>query len=304
MTDLLERTHHEPLVPHRLPTVSGPPEGPPHVEVDVSTPWPSSAKIVSILLLVVSIVGVFGFLARDSANDRADTATEQVDQLREANFTLQSDLNAAESERDSLTADIAALTGRNVELRLAAVAAATDRDAAIVQRNVLAGELAAQIDRTTTATAERDAYAALFPMTFDASLEGADLVGTYDLTWEQIYCGSLPTCGTVPGVKTATITANDAGWLTITIGTFMTAGLTGSDGSLTTVIDNTTALPPVANAPRTARVSIDLYAHGMTVDADGTRHIDDLGASIVVSAAAVAGAPAGVVVYGLTLTPR
>ena len=66
MTDLLERTHHEPLVPHRLPTVGGPPKGPPHVEVDVSTPWPNSAKIVSILLLVVSIVGVFGFLVRNS----------------------------------------------------------------------------------------------------------------------------------------------------------------------------------------------------------------------------------------------
>ena len=174
----------------------------------------------------------------------------------------------------------------------------------MVQRNVLTGELAAQIDRTTTLTAERDALAALFPMTFDATLTGVDLVGTYDLTWEQIYCDGLTNCGTVPAVKTATITANDAGWLTITIGDFMTGMLDRTDGSLSTVIDNTTATPPIANSPRVSRVAINVYAHGITIGADGTRHIDDLGASIVVNAAPVSGFPAGVALYGLTLTPR
>jgi hypothetical protein len=76
------------------------------------------------------------------------------------------------------------------------------------------------------------------------------------------------------GVSTATITANDAGWLTITIGDFMTGTLDRTDGSLSTVVDNTTA-SPLADANRrvidhTVR-SEDLDG----VDGEGDRLVDD-----------------------------
>jgi hypothetical protein len=311
MTDLLERTHREPLVPNRLPTVSGPPKGPPRVEVDVSTPWPRSAKIVSILLLIAAIVGAFGTMIRADSVDDPTLVTEQRDTLRDANLALQSELDAATGERDALAAevlstdaDVAALTGRNVELRLMTEALAAERNEAIVQRNVLTGELAAQTERTAAVTVERDELAALLPMTFDATLTGVDLVGIYDLAWDQIYCDGLTNCGTVPAAQTATITANDVGWLTITIDGFMTGMLDRTDGSLSTVVDNTTATPPIANSPRVSRVAINIYAHGITVLDDGTRRVDDLGASIVVNASPVSGFAAGVALYGLTLTPR
>lgn len=318
MSDLLERTHYEPLVDHRLPTASGPPKGPPRVEVDLSTPWPRSAKIVTIVLLIAAIIGAFGSLIRANDVDQAELVTEEAalviderDTLLDANLALQADLVAADDAQTALAgdllerdADIAALTGRNVELLLATDALTIERDDAIIQRNVLVGELAAQIARTETAIAERDALAELFPMTFDATLTGVDLVGTYDLTWDRVYCDGLTNCGTVPAAETAIITSDAAGWLTITIDGFMTGTLDRTDGSLSTVVDNTTAAPPIGNATRVSRVAITMYAHGITVDDDGTRHVDDLGAGVVVTAAPVSGFPNGVALYGLTLTPR
>jgi hypothetical protein len=311
MSDLLERTHYEPLVDHRLPTVSGPPKGPPPVEVDVSTPWPRSAKIVTIVLLIAAIIGAFGSMIQANDVDRAELVTDERDTLRDEHVALQADLIAAEQAQTALAgdvlerdADIAALTGRNVELLLATDALTIERDDAIVRRDVLAGELAAQIARTATATAERDALAELFPMTFDATLTGVDLVGTYDLTWDQMYCDGLTNCGTVPAAKTATITSDAAGWLTIDIDGIIVGTLDHTDGSLSAVVDNTTAAPPIANATRVSRVTITMYAHGITVDDDGTRHVDDLGAGVVVTASPVSGFPTGVALYGLTLTPR
>jgi hypothetical protein len=51
-------------------------------------------------------------------------------------------------------------------------------------------------------------------------------------------------------------------------------------------------------------VAVTLYARDVTVADNGSRHIDNLGASIAVSVPAVGDAPDGVTFYGAELTPH
>jgi hypothetical protein len=325
MTGLLERTLHEPVAekPRSIitspeATSPAPPEGRPPVQSSADTPWPRGAKVLTAILLVVALLGAFGsIIAIANRDDVAATKRQyqsQIDQLTgqrdtaiSAQRDLQTQLTAANDRattvgaaRDSLAtvqSRIETLTGRTTELQAAL-------DKTTVSNAVTQGQLAAQTDRTTWVTAERDALAKLFPLTFDASLVGLNLLGTYDIKWHEAYCSSLTTCGTTPSVQTATITASPEGWPVLTINGYVTAGLHRVDGALFTIVDTTTAVPAVGTTPRLARVAITLYAHGVNVADNGSRQITDLGASIAVSVPAVGDAPDGVAFYGAELTPQ
>jgi hypothetical protein len=324
MIGLLERALLQPVAEKRPPTVTSPapPERTPPIRGSANTPWPRGAKVLTAVLLVVALLGVFGtVVAITNRDDVAATQRQyqsQIDQLAgqrdtaiSAQHDLQTQLAAAndrattvEVARDALATELNAvqsrietLTGRTTELQAAL-------DKTTVSNAVTQGQLAAQTDRTTWATAERDALAKLFPVTFDASLVGVNLFGTYDIKWHEAYCSSLTTCGTTPSVQQATITASPEGWPVLTMNGYVSAGLHRVDGALFTIVDTTTAVPAVGSTPRLARVAITLYAHGVTVADNGSRHIADLGASIAVSVPAVGDAPDGVAFYGAELTPH
>ncbi len=323
MIGLLERTLLEPVAEKPQPTVSPtPPARMPPSRHSADTPWPRGAKVLTAVLLVVALLGVFGTVVaianRDDVSATKRQYQSQIDQLTGqrdkavgAQHDLQTQLTAANDRattvgeaRDALTTELAAVQSRIETLtgRTAEIQAALDKTT--VSNAVIQGQLAAQTDRTTWVTAERDALAKLFPLTFDTSLVGVDLLGTYDIKWHEAYCSSLTTCGTTPSVKQATITASPEGWPVLTMNGYVTAGLHRVDGALFTIVDTTTAVPAVGTTPRLARVAITLYAHGVTVADNGSRHINDLGASIAVSVPAVGDASDGVAFYGAELTPQ
>jgi hypothetical protein len=168
----------------------------------------------------------------------------------------------------------------------------------------LESDLAAQTQLTVTAVAERNALATLFPITFDASLEGVDLAGTYDVELTKAYCDGFTTCAALPSIDELTIRETPAGYLELVIDDFVTAGMFRVDGALYAIADSTTAVNACAATPRVARVAVTVYAHGMTLADDGTQQVTDLGASLTVQAPATAGCPAGLAFYGAQVAPQ
>jgi hypothetical protein len=68
MIDLLERTHHEPLVPKRLRSVSDgpPPEG---------RTWSWRRRVAVVIAIAAAIVGLFAIVDDDAAGDEAPAPT-------------------------------------------------------------------------------------------------------------------------------------------------------------------------------------------------------------------------------------
>jgi cell division protein FtsB len=323
MLELLDRTLHEPVVVPPPRVATGPPKGPPRIEVDVTTPWPRSAKIVTTALLMLAIVGAFGTIVNWNRADDTDTyqaqaaqLTQERDNLRVERQELQAEINrvttdlqAAQAEADRLDTQLGVTASELATIRLERTAVEQDLTAAETRIDELTGrviELNADNDALTadlaTVEADRDALAKLFPVTVDPVLARAGIAGTYDATWIRAYNEGLPTI-TVPTVRTVTITRTAEGWLRVTIPGVVTANLTRSDGALFTMVDTTTAVPAVNGTVRTARVALTVYATSTTVARDGTVTVDGLGLSIAISTPAVAGAPAGVALYGAELTP-
>jgi hypothetical protein len=152
-------------------------------------------------------------------------------------------------------------------------------------------------------TAERDALVAMFPMLITTSLVGVDVAGTYAVKWFPAYNSGLADLS-LPRVAQVVIGHTEEGWLQVSIPGVVTAGLFGTDGALSTMVDTTTAVPPVDGVARIARVTVTIYA-GETVTAqDGTTTVTDLGMSVAIATPAVGSAPAGVALYGATLTPQ
>jgi hypothetical protein len=324
MGDLLDRTLQEPVVEQRPPAVTGPapPKRTPPVAPTVTTPWPRNAKLLAAVLVVVALLGAMGTIIGFASGDdtsavkrqyqtQIDQLTDQRDSALSTNAGVVSQLATAndrvttiEQARDALNTELTAAKATVTTLTAQATDLQAKLDSTTVSNAALQGQLSAQVDKTTWAIAERDALAKTFPLTFDSSLVGVDLVGTYDITWHEVYNSIASMNGQVPSVNTMVVSTSPEGWPTIKMNGFVTAGLHRVDGALFTIVDSTTAVPPVGTTPRLARVAITLYAHGVSVGNDGRRHVDDLGASVAISAPAVAGEPDGVAIYGAELTPR
>jgi hypothetical protein len=135
-----------------------------------------------------------------------------------------------------------------------------------------------------------------------ASLEGFDLTGGYTMSLTEAYCGGLSTCGKPRPDVNATIVQGSNG-LELEIPTVLTAGLFVVNGSLFAVTDSDQILDPCGATPRISRVSITLFADGVSVAQDGARTLSGLGASLLVSTPAVDDCPEGVVFFAASLTP-
>ena len=308
MLNLLYRTESNPLVLDRPATeeqrrVPPPPESP--VEHESASRWPFGAKAIIAVLAVLALAGAVGTVVGFNSGDDATTTEMQasINDLSAERDLLRADRDDAVDRVAELEASLAslALDGELSADELATVSdelANTQADLAAVE-----ADLAAQVQLTTTAVTERDALAVLFPLSFDVTLERADLAGDYDVDITRIYCEGFANCSLVPGFDELTIAETSQGWLRVEIDGYFDAGLFRVDGSLYTVAGSTTAVPACNGVPRQTTVTMTLYAHGLTVAKDGTHVIDDLGASLMVEAPSTGSCPRGMAFYGLELIP-
>ena len=233
-----------------------------------------------------------------------------VDQL-EADVALGiADLDASAAALNAVTADLAATDAELdrtsaglADARASNTAMAADLAASTARADELTAsvrDLQASIDSLTQ---ERDALVAMFPMIVDTSLVGVDVTGTYAADWFAAYNSGLADIA-LPDVAQVAITRNAEGWLNVTIPGVLSAGLMRTDGALFTIVDTNDAVPPVDGVARPARVAITIYAGETVTAADGTTTVTDLGLSIAVSTPEFETAPAGVALFGATLTPQ
>jgi hypothetical protein len=299
-------------------TGTGPPKEMPPIERYLTTPWPRRAKVATAALAVLAVGGAVGTVVQLLDDDVDVTPYEtRIDDLTIARDTALADVDRLESELAGVNGELATATTELATARIAGeqltteLAAAEDRIAMLTgdvidlqAANTMVGDQVLDLRADNAAvTAERDALAAMFPMTLDASLVGVDIAGAYDVDWTPAYNSGLADIA-LPGVARVRIVQTPEGWLAIDVPGVVNAGLHRSDGSLVAVVDSTTAVPAVNGVARTARVAITVYATEGTVTDDGTTTLTELGMSVAVSTPATATTPAGVALYGAELTPR
>lgn len=245
-----------------------------------------------------------------SLTTERDTLNDRLTDLDTRLATATADVAELTAQRIGLTAELTALQASlaAAELRVAELETlldtAADTTATLDERlAVLDVQVGYLLERATAAEEERDALLQLFPIELDSSLQGVDLAGTWNLRWDEAYCTGLATCGTVPTFSRITITETPEGWLRVTAGGVFDAGLFEVEGALHAVTATRTAVPACGTDPRIANVGLTLYANSVSVAADGTHVIEDLGATYVVQAPATGTCPAAVAVYGAELTP-
>jgi type II secretory pathway component PulM len=331
MVDLLDQSLNQGGVDQLArPAEAAPPKQMPDIERHVKPRWPRNAKIVTAVLAVLALAGVFGtawqYFNDDSSDYQAQISdlTDQRNALVIQNGNLRTDVNGLEEANAQLSADKAQYAADNAQfavdnaqLQAQYDAISADLVAAQNQNSTLSTEMAVatrhivsldnQINgleaSNETVTAERDALAAMFPMLVDTSLVGVDVAGTYAVKWFPAYNSGLPDIA-LPGVTQVVISNTDEGWLQVRIPGVLTAGLLGTDGALSTVVDTTTAVPPMNGVARTARVAVTIYAGATVTAADGTTTVTELGMSVVTMTPAAGDAPAGLALYGAALTPQ
>ena len=256
--------------------------------------------------------------AEQELRARIETLTaERVDLVGQV-AALQANIDDVEAARDVLVARLAALDGSNDDLtaereglldRVDALdgqiaSLGTERDGLVDRVAELETEVQVQSQRANAALAERDALAGRFPVEFDAALGTGDVVGTYLVDSTMVYCDGLGACGTVPVVKELTIRATSNGHLVVQMKNGPTAGVSTVDGVVYAVFDSTDVVPACNGAPRVARVALAIFGQGVSVAKDGTGRIVGLGSSMTVTAAATAACPAGMAIYSGQLTPK
>jgi hypothetical protein len=244
-----------------------------------------------------------------------------VDQVSDLDMTI-TELTA---ERDDLAQQLAVieattgiatedLVGQLAELDATIDALTIERDGLARRVTVyesslamLRADLFSETDRAVTAEAERDVLADLFPITFDASLDGVaveDLEGTYDVSFNQAYCNGFTTCGTDLTFDELTLEATTEGYLTVEIDDLVTAGMYRVDGALYAVAESTPDVTACGTTPRPARTAVTIFAYGIAVADDGTHQVTDLGASLTIQSEAGGTCGAGLAFYGTELTPQ
>ena len=308
-----------------------------------AAPWPRSAKTIIAILAVAALAALATFATSRSdddgltsqqielltaeqtrlsgelaaATERAAELTTQRNELDQRLVDLDAQLVTATAAVAELTAQRTGLIAERAALQSSLAAAeasvaeletrlatATDTTATLDERlAVLDVQVGYLLDRAVAAEAERDSLIELFPIEFESSLEGVDVSGDWNLSWDEAYCTGLPTCGNVPGFGRITITETSQGWLRVEADGVFDAGLFEIEGALSTITESRTAAPACDGAQRITHVGLTLYAHDVGVGDDGTHVIEDLAATFVIDAPATTTCPAGVAVYGAQLTP-
>jgi len=313
------------------PAQAAPPKEMPDVERFVEPRWPRRAKILTAVLGVLAIAGLLGtavqYFNDDTASvDQAQVVdiTEQRNALLVQNGNLRADVAGLEADNAQVQATNTGLQATNSQLQadnaqLQAQSDAVSADLATTQADMstISKDLAvttAQVDNLTNqvsdlqatneaVTAQRDALAAMFPMLLDTSLVGVDVAGTYTVKWFPAYNSGLPDNALLRAARVV-ISETPEGWLQLTIPGVLTAGLLATDGALSTVVDTTTAVPPVDGVTRIARVVVTIYAGAALTAEDGTTSVTELDMSVAITTPAVGDFPTGVSLYGSALTPQ
>lgn len=232
--------------------------------------------------------------AGDNGNDEGGDEGNGGDAELEA---LQTSLDEANATIEEQQSEISDLTTQVETVQAAVAAAETELDAA----NTRADEAVAEAENLTL---EREEFLANFPVAIDSSLDQFtdDLIGGYNLTMTEAFCASLPTCGQPRPVVHADI-VQGANGLELQVPTVLTAGLFALEGSLFAVTGSDLIVPACNGTPRTAQVSISIFEDGLLINADTTRELTGLGASLMVHAPEVPGCEEGDVFFSATLTP-
>lgn len=296
-------------------------------------PWPTRARALFAgvaLLAVLGLVGTIIGLASGGSDPELEAIRQQVqlvlaerdaaigaaDELDGRISILEARLGASEAERDRLADELetagegaAALEARIADLDATVTglhaeidAAASARDAALAEIETLEAELTTARQQAAQAIAERDALVGRFPLTVDPSIDVADVVGSYRLSWQERFCSGLAGCGTVPKVNAATIRSTTEGYLRIELGSIVTTNLSRVSGGLHAVAGSTTALPACDGATRPATVTLTLYPDSWSVARDGSVEIRTWGGAVTMEAAATRSCPAALAFYSLTMT--
>jgi len=306
------------------PAQAAPPKEMPDVERFVEPRWPRRAKILTAVLGVLAIAGLLGtavqYFNDDTASvDQAQVVdiTEQRNALLVQNGNLRADVAGLEADNAQVQATNSQLQADNAQLQAQSDAVSADLATTQADMSTISKDLAfttAQVDNLTNqvsdlqatneaVTAQRDALAAMFPMLLDTSLVGVDVAGTYTVKWFPAYNSGLPDNALLRAARVV-ISETPEGWLQLTIPGMLTAGLLATDGALSTVVDTTTAVPPVDGVARIARVVVTIYAGAALTAEDGTTNVTELDMSVAITTPAVGDFPAGVALYGSALTPQ
>ncbi|MDW3215019.1 MAG: hypothetical protein R8G01_13530 [Ilumatobacteraceae bacterium] len=285
------------------------------------SPWPKGGVVLVALLAIAAVLGAVGTAAGFASGDDDSTerelrgqvatltsergaAIEAVAVLDAELVSLRELLFAAQGGADDLAGQVGTLQARVAALTDQRSTALASIDALDAELTLAQQELAATQQRLTDVTADRDRFARLFPMTFDASLDAVDLVGVHRVDATRIYCAGLTTCGAAPSISDVTIRSTPEGYLRANIPGLVEGGLFRADGALHLVADSNLAVPSCAGAARTASVTMTIFPGGVTAGRDGTSTITGLNAVITVEAPAVGTCPAVLAFSSAELTAR
>jgi hypothetical protein len=282
---------------------------------------PRRGAVLVALLAIAAVLGaigtVAGFVSGDDdtserelrgqvvalTSERAD-AVETLAVLDGELVSLRQQLLAAQDGADGLAGQVGALQAR--------IAATSDqRDVALssvdrldAELTLAQQELAVTQQRLTDVTADRDAFARLFPMRFDPSVDAVGTAGVYEVDASRIYCAGLATCGSAPSMSDLTIRTTPEGYLRANIPGFVEGGLFRADGALHLVADSNVAVPACAGVARTAGVTMTIFPGSYEIGRDGARTITGLDAVVTVEAPAVGSCPAVLAFTSAELTAR
>lgn len=283
--------------------------------------WPRGGVVLVALLAIAAVLGAVGTAAGFSAGDDGATerelrrqvttlttqraeAVEDIANLDTELDSLRRQLVDAQDGVDGLAGQVGVLEARIASLSEQRDAARSSADALDAQVTRAQQELAATQQRLSDMTADRDAFARLFPMKFAPSLDAVDTAGTYDVAPERIYCVGLTTCGSPPTMSDLTIRSTPEGYLRADVPGFVEGGLFRADGALHLVADSSVAVPSCAGVARTAGVTMTIFPGGYEIARDGNRTISGLNAVITVEAPAVGSCPAVLAFTSAELTTQ
>jgi hypothetical protein len=246
-----------------------------------STGWPNSAKATTAVLAVLTvgavILAIVGFSqASNESDDRSDAESGLSEALERA--------ESAESERDELSGQLEESEATIESLTEERDQALADRDEAVAANDQLSTDLAAETERADAAEAQLEEIGESFPIEIAVELDPEVVAGTYRLDVTEVFCIGLAPCGSPPAASQATISSS-GGNLTLAIDGVIEAGLANFGGSLYAVGDSSTVYPECPGGPRTARVTVTMWANDVVIAEDGTTTVPDIGGSIAISAA-------------------
>ncbi len=205
----------------------------------------------------------------EATDSSAAGASEEA--LAEAQAKLaeaEAALAEQQAEVDSLTAEVSTLT--------------TDLDTANASNTDLTAQLETETARADEAEAVVTAIGEQFPITLETSIDEFEIIGRYDVTFNEVYCEGAETCGQVRPAVVGEIIQGTNG-LELRVPGAFTAGLLGVEGALMAGTDSE-QITTCNGGPRVARVSVTLFGDVLTIASDGTRELAGLGAGVFVEA--------------------